>query len=93
MSSYIEAHLNGLPEPRAIVPESLTGDGGEAYRVMLAIVKQRWDAKNPGQAISAGLVFACHEGTPDPSLFLTEHEQEMYFPPAPLTSVQMHGTH
>ena len=93
MTLYTEAHFKGLPEPSALVPDGLVEDGIRAYSVMERIIKERWMAKNPGQAIGAALVFACHEGTPDPSLFLTEIEQSDNFPPVPQSSVRFFGTH
>jgi hypothetical protein len=95
MKLYTEAHFKspeGRPQVGAIVPDSLSGSDN-AYGIMSEIVKQRWVSQYPGQEIGTLLVFACHEGDPDPSLNLSVEEKNQYFPPTPQTSVRILGTH
>lgn len=90
MEKYTEAHYTdpkGKPTAGALVPSELIADGTRAYLVMEAITKGRWNQIHPGQDIGKPLVFTCHEGTPPPSLLLTEKEQEKHFPPEPPVTI------
>ena len=93
MTMFTEAHFNGIPQPSVLVDPSLSNTGGEAYLTMETILKNRWKIMYPEKTIGAAVVFMCHEGTPDPSLRLTEEEQSLYFPTPSRGSVRILGSH